>query len=362
MLRRLAGVVGLVGTLICGVSLVWAGPGSVQSALDPDSVAAVIFSWHRIGEDDGSGTSLTPSDFEAQIRELVRGGYTPVSLSEIVSAMRSGHALPPLSVALTFDGGHASTIEKAAPLLLEKRIPFAVFFASDKADEAAPGYLGWDDLRSLADNPLVTLGIHPAVYARLTGMPSAEVARQINKARVRYREEIGAEPAFFAYPFGFTSAECRSVVEKQNFRAAFGQQSGVASSLSDPYLIPRFPVTEGYGDIDRFRMTARALPLPVRNVAPEDPFVSENPPSIGFSFDPGGGESLSRLSCFSSGQGRPKVEIIGDNRVELRFSRPFDNERVRINCTLPSGVADSEGEPRWRWLGFLLNVPERLLP
>lgn len=352
-----------VGILVFMVMLPFAHAGeSAPEEQGNDSSAAVVFSWHRIGEEDGSGTSLRPENFEAQIDELIRGDYTLVSLSEIVSAMRNRHPLPPLSVALTFDGGHAGTLEKAEPILTRNHIPFAVFFATDKADENAPGYLGWDEIRALARNPLVTLGIHSAAYVRLTDAQPAEIARQINKARARYREELGAEPAFFAYPFGATSSAYRAIIEKQNFRAAFGQQSGVASPMADPYLIPRFPVTEGYGDIDRFLMTARALPLPARNIAPEDPLLSENPPAIGFSIESAPEESLEGLSCFSSGQGRPSVEKIGNDRVELRFDHPFDDPRVRINCTLPANALGPDGETRWRWLGFLLTVPERLIP
>lgn len=360
--RKLVGVLVFIAVVVCTPCFARADGRDSGGSPDNDSSAAVVFSWYRIGEEDGSGTVLPPEAFESQIEELIRGDYTLVSLSEIVSAMRNRHALPPLSVALTFDGGYAGTIEKAAPVLTKNHIPFAVFFATDKADEKAPEYLGWDEIRSLSRNPLVTLGIHPAAYMRLTDAPEAEIARQINKARARYREELGAEPAFFAYPFGASSAAYRAVVERQNFRAAFGQQSGVASPAADPYLIPRFPITEGYGDIDRFLMTARALPLVARNISPEDPLLNTNPPAIGFSVDPAPGEPLTSLSCFSSGQGRPKVEVIGKDRVELRFDGAFDDSRVRINCTMPAGVLGANGETRWRWFGFLLTVPDRLVP
>lgn len=354
--------------LVLAGFLAWGVPSDFCLAQVPrDSVAeeasVVVLSWERLGEDDeDEGADSGSGDFESQIQELERGGHTPVSLSEVVAAVRTGHALPPLAVALTFDGGRSEILKRAVPLLLRKRIPFAVFFSSDKADRGGEGYLTWADLRALLENPLVTLGIHPAVYTRLTSSPPEEITRQINRARVRYREELGSEPAFFAYPFGAASAAYRAAVERQNFRGAFGVQSGAAGPLSDLYFIPRFSVMGGYGDVERFRMIARALALPARNVAPEDPLLAENPPRIGFSVTPADGESLERLSCSSSGQGRPKIEILGGERVELRFPAPFDEEQVRIVCTLPAALPDTDEVPRWRWIGFLLTVPERLLP
>ena len=360
IIRKGAGVVLTFVALLGGPASGFCANSEGGAGAPSDSASAVIFSW-RAGEDD-DGPGVDPADFEAQISEITQGGYTPLSISEAVSAVRAGHALPPLSVALTFDGGGEEIVEAFAPALLRARIPFAVFFFSDKADARAPGYLGWDALRALAKNPLVSVGIHPATPESLAQAPAAEIARQINRARVRYREEMGAEPAFFAYPSGGVSAAYRAVVEQQNFRAAFGVQAGAASPRSDPYLIPRFSVTEGYGDIERFRMVARALPLPVGGVSPDDPLLAENPPRVGFSATLGPGESLERMACVAGGQGRPKIEIVGAQRVELRFAKPFDARQVRVTCTLPAGVSDPDGEMRWRWLEFLLIVPDRLLP
>ncbi|HRC25871.1 MAG TPA: polysaccharide deacetylase family protein [Alphaproteobacteria bacterium] len=361
IIRKGAGVVLAFATLLGGAASGFCADSAGGTGAPSDSASAVILSWRAGGEDD-DGPGVDPADFEAQIREVTQGGYTALSISEVVSAVRAGHALPPLSVALTFDGGGEEIVKTFAPVLLRARIPFAVFFFSDKADARTPGYLGWDDLRTLAKNPLVSVGIHPATPESLAQAPAAEIARQINRARVRYREEMGAEPAFFSYPSGGVSAAYRAVVERQNFRGAFGGQSGATSPRSDPFLLPRFDVTNGYDDIERFRMVARALPMAVSNIFPEDPLLTENPPHIGFSLALGPGESFDRLACVSSGQGRPKIEIVGAQRVELRFAKSFDEAQARVTCTLPAGVSDQDGEVRWRWVEFLLAVPERLLP
>jgi hypothetical protein len=201
------------------------------------------------------------------------------------------------------------------------------------------------------------MGLHPASYTRLTGSPPEEIRRQINNALSRYRKEIGAEPAFFSYPFGEYTKTYRAIVSASGFKAAFGQQSGPACDQLDLFALPRFAITENYGDDDRFRMAALSLPLPVSDIAPDDPYITENnPPTLGFTLDPALAGKSGQLSCFISGQDKPEMQIIGKNRVELRVAQAFDHDRVRVNCTMPGPAPKPGEEQRWRWFGMLLSV------
>jgi peptidoglycan/xylan/chitin deacetylase (PgdA/CDA1 family) len=103
----------------------------------------------------------------------------------------------------------------------------------------------------------------------------------------------------FAYPFGEYSLAYKQIVERQGFMAAFGQQSGVAYAGADMFALPRFSMTTPYGDIERFRMTAMALPLPAFDVSPPDPYIKNNNPEIGFTIDEGLKNQVKAMSCFS---------------------------------------------------------------
>ncbi|HBR68904.1 MAG TPA: polysaccharide deacetylase, partial [Rhodospirillaceae bacterium] len=209
---------------------------------------------------------------------------------------------------------------------------------------------------ALKKNPLITLGIHPAAYTRLAGAPQEEILRQINRARSAHQEHFGAQPALFSYPFGEYSLAYRNIIEAQQFEAAFGQQSGAAYSGSDLYALPRFSITESYGDIERLQTIASSLPLPTFDINPENPYLTENDiGAIGFSVPEGLKDSLSELSCFISQRKNITQEIIG-TRVELRSPDPFTEERTRVNCTMP-GPEGEDGMPRWRWFGMLLINP-----
>jgi peptidoglycan/xylan/chitin deacetylase (PgdA/CDA1 family) len=321
-----------------------------------DSKAAVIFAYFAVGNDDNPAGSVTEEQFAAQIEELSGSAYNVMPLPDIIDAFAAGRALPDRTVAITFDGADKSVLTAALPLLEEKDLPFTVFIPADKIGTG--GYLDWNDLRRLKRSALATFGIHPSGYSRLTGNTVEDIRRQINNSRSAIRKELDVDPAFLAYPYGEFDASYETIARNMGFKAAFGQQSGVAWAGDDRYALPRFTLTERYGDLDRFQMTANALPFPVKDVSPVDPYLKTLTPAIGFTVADDLAKSLKALSCFSSSDEKPKLEIMG-SRVELRMQSPLSEDRPRINCTLP--VATADGDTRWRWFGALYSVPQDLL-
>ena len=112
-------------------------------------------------------------------------------------------------------------------------------------------------------------------------------------------------------------------------------------------------MNEAHGDISRFRLAGNALPLPASDITPADPFLrgGANPPLFGFTVSGEIAKRLNRLACYASGQGKVRIERLGDTRIEVRMNQPFGTGRTRVNCTLPAGKG------RWRWLGRQFLVP-----
>lgn len=300
--------------------------------------------------------SLSVEQFTAQMAELKRGSHVIKPLSEVITALRAGEPLPHKTVVLTFDGAYRSTFEKALPLLDQEGIPYTVFFSSDNIDNRAANTLSWGDLRTLAKKKNVEIGVMPAYYAHMIGSNMAANTASINKAIGRYREELGSEPAYFAWPYGEYSLPLKKKLAEYPFTAAFTYHAGVAHTKSDMLALPRFIMNDLVGDTERFKQTASALPLPVADVSPEDPVLKANPPMIGFSVLPEV-TSLAKLACFVSNQGKVKVDRVG-NRVELRPEKPFTARRTRINCTLPDSVEIPGEDTHWRWFGLVYIDPE----
>jgi len=241
-------------------------------------------------------------------------------------------------------------------------MPFTLFLATNHLEHDSTRYMSWSDLKRLKRNKLVTLGLHPASYTHLIDSPKEEITRQINKAKIRFREKLNLEPLLFAYPFGEYSTSYKDIVETSGFQFAFGMQSGVAYSGAGMMALPRFTMTESYGTLDRFKLVVNALPLPVTDIKPDNPHLSSNNPIVGFTIDKALTESLNTLACFTSDQARPDIEIIGNSRVELRFEEIFENKRIRVNCTMPGPQTEPDETPIWRWFGLLMTVaPETVI-
>lgn len=344
-------VLGLLGVCLP------ATPAYAQKQVPVDNLSAVIFTYHHIGDDLTPSANLTKEQFEAHLSEIKSGGYHVIGLPEIVDRLKTQTPLPDPAIGLSFDGAHRNTLNYAAPLLLKAGIPFTIFITTDAVDAQSGDTLHWDELRKLARQDLVTIALHPASYERLHNKDESEIARQINKATARYREQLDREPLLFAYPYGELSLKYRDIVERLGFKAAFGQQSGVAYSGADMFMLPRFSMTEPYGNIERFRMTAMALPLPASDLSPHDPYIIDQTKlDIGFTVDPSFANNLKSLSCFASSAEKADLQIVGKNRVEIRLKKTFEDERGRINCTMPGPIDEATDQPRWRWLGMMLTI------
>ncbi|HEY8191990.1 MAG TPA: polysaccharide deacetylase family protein [Alphaproteobacteria bacterium] len=329
-----------------------------QETLPQDRTAAVIFAYQMVGEDQSPAMNIRIEQFQSHIRELLDGGYRVAPLPEIIEALKNGASVPPHTVVLTFDGGHKSVLKNAVPLLLANNLPFTLFVSTDYLDRESDEYIGWADLKKLARNRQVTIGLHPAAYTHMGGSTPEEIKRQINNARARMRDMLGEESALFAYPFGEYNTAFRDIVAASGFSAAFGQQSGVAYAGEDIFSLPRFTMTESFGDLDRFHLTASALPLPVTDAQPRDPRLDNRNPVIGFTVDKALQGALKNMSCFASGQEeKPHMELVGGGRVELRLKDAFEEDRARLNCTLPGPPGEADDLPRWRWFGMLMTVP-----
>jgi poly-beta-1,6-N-acetyl-D-glucosamine N-deacetylase len=341
----------LMAVLACWIP----GGANAGIALPVDESSAVILAYHRIGEDSYPESNLTTEQFTAHMQELSGGAYTILPLPDVIKALKNGDKLPPRSIVITFEGAYTSAYENAMKSLLEKKIPFTVFFSSGYADEAPAGqHLGWDELRNLQKTGLVTFGLLPAAYTRLTDKSTEEILTQVNKARISFREKLQGEPAYFSYPFGEYSKSLTALMAEQGFDAAFGLQSGAAFTGSNFYALPRFTMTESYGDGARFQLVSNAIPLPATGVEPQDPQIDTDNPSVGFTIDPALTPYLESLSCFVSGQAQPTTEVLGQNRVELRFAEALSGEKTRINCTMPGPAPEFGEEQEWRWFGMVL--------
>ena len=316
---------------------------------------AVIISYTRIGEDEYPDESLRTVQFTQQIELLRDNNYNIWPVEKIIASIKNGEDLPDKTIGITFDGAYRSAYEHAIPILIENDIPFTIFFASDLANDGILQTMSWSELKSIKRYRFVDLGIHPAQYARLSDFTDLENRTNINKALSAYRDAFGENPKLFAFPFGEYDKAHLKLMQSYEFDAIFGLQSGAFNTITAGDILPRFAMTERYGNLERFRLVSGALPFNYYDLEPTPPVFKDDWPVMGFSVPVEDAKILEKTRCFVSGQGRAKVMRIGDNRIEIRTPYAVDEDRLRINCTAPQDQEKTYEEPRWHWLGLLLH-------
>ncbi len=332
------------------LSCLIAGGTAAMAATAAADSAAVILMYHRFGETKFPSTNIQLDQFDNHIKELTNGTYNVLPVRDIMAAIQNGKELPDRTVGITIDDAYRSIYTEAWPRFKKAGLPFTIFAATDPIDRGSNNYLSWDQLRELKKAGVEISG-HTASHNHMPVSGPDQNLQELQKSKARMVAELGQAPDMFAYPFGEASESVQKLVQKNGYTMAFGQHSGVVNSTTDAHYIPRFALNENYGDMRRLRLVLNALPLPIKDITPADPFLkANNPPDLGFTVS-ASIKNLHRLSCFSSSEGRVRVERLGP-RIEVRMTSAFPQGRTRINCTLPGP------DNRWRWFGTLFVVPK----
>ncbi|QWT21704.1 polysaccharide deacetylase family protein [Bacillus sp. NP157] len=109
-----------------------------------------ILAYHRVMplpdpdtyEFDMELISTPPDEFRDQMRRLKRY-FRPMRLTDVVAALDAGEALPPDTVAVTFDDGYDDNYRIAAPILDEVGVPATFFVSTGHIDSGRPYSYDW---------------------------------------------------------------------------------------------------------------------------------------------------------------------------------------------------------------------------
>jgi peptidoglycan/xylan/chitin deacetylase (PgdA/CDA1 family) len=258
-----------------------------------DVPAADTFAWHV-----------------AYVREYMH----PVSLPQVVAAIRAGRSLPRDAVLITFDDGDRTVYDVALPILRDWGVPAVTFVIPGLLDSEIPFW--WYEverlvergaretglpstppacvaaLKRLPDNqrrsvverlrkrvagpPVrqpqlrraevatlaasgVSIGNHTYSHPCLDRCTDTEVESEIVQAHDALTEILGAAPSAFAYPNGMTQLSAARVLRALRYDVAFLFDHRIgAFPPNDPYAISRIRVSAS-AHPDRFRLLVSGL-------------------------------------------------------------------------------------------------------
>ena len=219
------------------------------------------------------------------------------------------------------------------------------------------GYMSWEDIREISKYNFVEIGNHSHTHDYLIDFKDDEIKNDLEQSINIFKKEMGKNSKFFSYPFGEYSISLKKIVVDAGFKYAFGQHSGVVDYTKDLFEIPRFPINEKYGEIDRFKTILKTLPFQYTYIKPDEKYIndSNNPPKVNIKFSENL-KNLDRINCFSNEQDRwRKSKIKFQNKYELNIylEGKFITERGRINCSL------REDNGFYRCLGIQFVIEEK---
>ncbi|MBZ9798186.1 polysaccharide deacetylase family protein [Mesorhizobium sp. ES1-4] len=145
--------------------------------------------------------------------------------------------------------------------------------ASNGVDADAPRLrtlMNWDDIRTVAAHPLVTIGAHTINHSNLKRLSEADARHEIGAVRDMLRTGLGEEPRHFAYPYGYASAVgCREVgfARDAGYASAVTTRHGVLRAEHAGFLqaLPRISVNGRYQSLAHIRTMLSGVTTPLAN-------------------------------------------------------------------------------------------------
>ena len=258
-------------------------------------------------------------------------------------------------ILISIDDGFKSFYNEAWPYLKEKKIPFILFV--NTREVGAYNYMNWEQIIELHESDLVEIGNHSHSHEYLVDETPDIIKNDIQKSIEIFEKKLGKNSIFFSYPFGEYSLEFKKIIKDLGFKYAFGQHSGVIDETKDFWELPRFPINEKYGKIERFKTLTKTLPLKYENIYPKQKYLldSKNPPNVKIEFYKNI-KNLNSINCFSNEGNRwrnSNISFLEKHILEIKIDEKFIGERGRINCSL------KESNGYWRWLGVQFVIAEK---
>ena len=301
--------------------------------------------YHRFNENKYPSTNIRMEVFEKQINIIQEKKYkfeNPEIFYKNIDVPKSEK-----KILITIDDAFTSFYEHAWPFLKKNKIPFILFVSTEPVGKS--GYMTWEQIKEVEKENFAFIGNHSHTHEYLIDFNFDEFKNDINKSIDIFKVKLGYNPVFYSHPFGEYSLEHINFLKKK-FKLAFGQHSGVIDLNKDKFQLPRFPINEKYGDLERFKFVIDLSPLQYKKIIPVDRYITDNnPPNLTIEFFDEQ-KNITNINCLSDEGNRwDKSNLtFSGQKLRVNFRDKFLFRRGRVNCSL--------NDNGWRWFGVQFSV------
>ena len=320
---------------------------NIKQYLNDEGVLSIMY--HRFNESKYPSTNIQMNIFSNHIQSIKELNYSFIDPSDFQKKFFTPKKQK--KILLTIDDAFKSFYDVAWPYLKENKIPFILFVSTEPVGNK--GYMTWEQIKEIQKEKFSIIGHHSHSHEYLIDKSDQEFIEDIEKANKIFKQKIGYIPTLFSYPFGEYSEFMRNYISR-NFDFAFGQHSGVIDVNKEKFQLPRFPINENYGEINRFKSIIKTYPLEYKNLIPLEKKINKknNPPNFSVEFFKDQ-KNIENITCYSNeGDNWEKSIIKFDNNIlTIKFREAFKPRRGRINCSL-------NDDGKWRWFGTQFIITE----
>ena len=158
--------------------------------------------------------AVSVSDFTHQLDELAKQKV----------GLYSGEMIP--DIVISFDDGHASNLQLAAPLLKERQLAAYFFITTDFIGKRS-GFMSRDELQELSMMPGMCIGSHGMTHRFFDDMTKAEASNELLGSREELETICQSACRSISFPGGrFTQAVLQQVTAA-GYTQVFGSEIGL---------------------------------------------------------------------------------------------------------------------------------------
>lgn len=219
----------------------------------------VVLMYHSVGHGNWEFT-VSPENFEKQIRYLKKKGYMFWDSQELGEFLGGQRKSTRRAVVITFDDGYRDFLTGALPVLKKYNVPALLFIhtnrSSDELRNTLP-LLTWDDIVQ-ASKEGVEIGSHSSAHPNVKLLSAEELNIDTETAEKEIQNNIGVMPKTYAYPGGKFNDSVIEVLRGREYRMAFTIDNGLIKLGDNPFRLHRVGVGRDTSQIEFKTRTSAA--------------------------------------------------------------------------------------------------------
>lgn len=183
--------------------------------------------------------TVSPANFEEQVRTLKESGFTFLLASQVEQAVREHLPLPEKAVAVTLDDGYEDNFSVALPILRKYGVPATVFVVTASVDK--PQRLSWGQILLMKAKG-IGFGSHTVHHYDLTTLPESVLDEELQSSKRLLEFRLQQPVQNLAYPSGRYDERVKGRARAAGYLAAWKKGGGPVRPGDDLLMLPRVRV------------------------------------------------------------------------------------------------------------------------